>query len=207
MFNKVPHDFIKLLGPWRIDASVELGSGRLEKASKGGAAKNAVVYVAKAPAERSSSKSVARSILTGRSGSDDGISGVRLARPEDGAFEAVARGPETGRRGVGSFSGPRQYHVAGKLPLIAQAGGAGVSAALAGGDEGEAGGGPAVEGHHDRAHEGGEAVAKGRHVEDASLKPFGKHLGPFAAFKRDEVGLGAEVRSVGRRRPAPAPAR
>ena len=27
-------------------------------------------------------------------------------------------------------------------------------------------------------------------MQDASLKPFGKHLGPFAAFKRDEAGDG-----------------
>ena len=32
-------------------------------------------------------------------------------------------------------------------------------------------------------------------VQDASLKPFGKHLGPFAAFKRDEAEIAVPVSS------------
>lgn len=102
MFNKVPHDFIKLL----------------EKATKAGTAKSAVVYVAK---EFPDWKKTVLAKLRSRQG-------------------------------------------AGKLPLVSQ----------------------------EDMKANPEASAQWKEImtelmQDPSLKAFGKHLGPFAAFKRDEA--------------------
>jgi len=102
MFNKVPHDFIKLL----------------EKASKGGTMKSAVVYVAK-------------------------------------------EYPEWKKTVLAKLS---NHHAANKLPLVAQ---------------------EDMKANPEAAQQWKDIMTE--LMQDASLKPFGKHLGPFAAFKRDEA--------------------
>lgn len=81
-------------------------------------------------------------------------------------------------------------------------GGRGLVIFRSGRHEGQPRGSAAVEEHHDRPdaglkdHECGNSAVSSAGpwvllviLQDASLKPFGKHLGPFAAFKRDEAEI------------------